>query len=99
MRLASTDGSGWTVETVDLQATGRRRGTKCVSADPLGDGPQLLVRRRGRPQLAAGDSNGTTYLAGWLSQGGSWPPLARAAVPLTLPSWVMVARARGWPRT
>ena len=48
MRLASTDGSGWTVETVDLEATGRRRGTRRVSADPLGDGPQLLVRRYGR---------------------------------------------------
>jgi hypothetical protein len=46
--LASTDGSGWTVETVDLGATGRRRGTRRVSADPLGDGPQLLVRRYGR---------------------------------------------------
>jgi hypothetical protein len=48
VRLASTDGSGWTVETVDLEATGRRRGTKRVSADPLGDGPQLLVCRWGR---------------------------------------------------
>jgi hypothetical protein len=45
VRLASTDGFGWTVETVDLEATGRRRGTKRVSADPLGDGPQLLVCR------------------------------------------------------
>lgn len=38
--LASTDGAGWTVETVDLALTGR--------AHPLGDGPQLLVRRYGR---------------------------------------------------
>ncbi len=48
MRLASTDDEGWTVETIDLVATGRRRGVKRVSADPLGDGPQLLVCRYGR---------------------------------------------------
>jgi hypothetical protein len=42
--LASTDGAGWTVETVDLWLTGRRAATP-GRADPLGDGPQLLVRR------------------------------------------------------
>ena len=46
--LASTDGAGWTVETADLWLTGRRRGRKQVSADPLGDGPQLFVCRYGR---------------------------------------------------
>jgi hypothetical protein len=47
VRLASTDGSGWTVETVDLWLTGRPRGHGRLSVDPLGDGPQLLVRRFG----------------------------------------------------
>lgn len=45
--LASTDGQGWAVETVDLQLTGRRRG-RPGGTEPLGDGPQLLVRRFGR---------------------------------------------------
>lgn len=46
--LASTDGAGWTVETADLRLTERDRGHQRVSADPLGDGPQLIVRRHGR---------------------------------------------------
>lgn len=46
--LASTDGAGWTVETVDLALTGRARDGKRVSTVPLGDGPQLAVRRYGR---------------------------------------------------
>jgi hypothetical protein len=46
--LASTDGAGWTVETADLRLTGRHRGSERVSGDPLGDGPQLIVRRYGR---------------------------------------------------
>ena len=46
--LASTDGAGWTIETADLRLTGRGRGRKRVSADPLGDGPQLIVCRYGR---------------------------------------------------
>lgn len=48
VRLASTDGQGWTVETAVLEATGRRRGAVTCSPDPLGDGPQLLVCRFGR---------------------------------------------------
>jgi hypothetical protein len=48
IRLASTDAGGWTVETIDLELTGRRRGHKRISADPLGDGPQLMVCRFGR---------------------------------------------------
>lgn len=36
VRLASADGSGWTVETVDLGATGRRRRTKRVVASLWG---------------------------------------------------------------
>lgn len=47
MLLASVDGSGWTVETVDLRLTGRRPG-RPGGTEPLGDGPQLLVRRHGR---------------------------------------------------
>jgi hypothetical protein len=47
VRLASTDGSGWTVETVDLAMTGRRR-VKACGREPLGDGPQLRVSRFGR---------------------------------------------------
>ncbi len=46
--LASTDDAGWTVETADLRFTRRRRGRQRVSVDPLGDGPQLIVRRHGR---------------------------------------------------
>jgi hypothetical protein len=46
--LASTDGAGWTVETADLWLTGRHRGSKRVSTDPLGDVPQLIVCRYGR---------------------------------------------------
>lgn len=45
MLLASTDGAAWTVETVDLWLTGHRR---TGVTEPLGDGPQLLVRRHGR---------------------------------------------------
>jgi hypothetical protein len=46
MLLASTDGQGWTVETADLWLTGRR--SRGGQSEPLGDGPQLLVRRHGR---------------------------------------------------
>lgn len=45
--LASTDGQGWTVESVDLRLTGRRPGPP-GGTEPLGDGPQLIVRRYGR---------------------------------------------------
>jgi hypothetical protein len=45
--LARTDGAGWTVETVDLYLTGRQRGEQRVGTEPVGDGPQLLVRRHG----------------------------------------------------
>ena len=34
-----------------------------------------------------------------LLHGGGWPPLTRAAVPVTLPSRVMVSSASGWPST
>ncbi|MCW2904127.1 MAG: hypothetical protein JWO67_6392 [Streptosporangiaceae bacterium] len=46
--LASTDGAGWTVETMDLWLTGRRGRGRPGETEPLGDGPQLLVRRYGR---------------------------------------------------
>ena len=46
MRVASTDGAGWTVETVELALTARRR--RRGRAEPLGDGAQLCVRRHGR---------------------------------------------------
>ena len=46
MRVASTDGAGWTVETVELALTIRRR--RRGHAEPPGDGPQLCVRRHGR---------------------------------------------------
>jgi hypothetical protein len=46
--LASTDNAGWSVETADLPLTGSRRGIVQVSADPLGGGPQLIVRRHGQ---------------------------------------------------
>ena len=55
LRLASTDGEGWTVETVELDLTGRRRTGQRVSTEPLGDGPQLVVSRNGhRVGYAAG---------------------------------------------
>jgi hypothetical protein len=46
MRIASTDGAGWTVETVELALTSRR--PRRNPAEPLGDGAQLCVRRHGR---------------------------------------------------
>lgn len=45
LRVASTDGAGWTVETVELALTSRRR--RRNRAEPLGDGAQLCVRRHG----------------------------------------------------
>lgn len=46
LRVASTDGAGWTVETVELALTTRRR---CRGhGEPIGDGAQLRVRRHGR---------------------------------------------------
>ena len=69
--LASTDGAGWTVETADLWLTGRRRGSKRVSGDPLGDGPQLIVSRHDR--LIA-------YCAGEADLAGLGVDLSRMAV-------------------
>jgi hypothetical protein len=48
MRVASTDGAGWVVDTVELALTRRsRRGTRRPapgsSPAPLGDGAQLRV--------------------------------------------------------
>jgi hypothetical protein len=52
MRVASTDGAGWVVETVELALTSRsrcgtRRPTPAGSPAPLGDGAQLRVTRNG----------------------------------------------------
>ena len=46
VRIASTDGAGWSVETVELVLTSRtgRRGGRPM---PVGDGAQLLVCRNG----------------------------------------------------
>jgi hypothetical protein len=46
--LASTGNAGWSAETADLRLTGHRRSHQRVSTDPLGDGPQLIVRRHGQ---------------------------------------------------
>lgn len=48
MRIASTDGAGWTVQTVELTLT-RRRTTRRPGSGPapLGDGAQLRVTRNG----------------------------------------------------
>ena len=46
LRVASTDGAGWTVETVELALTTRRR--RRGHGEPIGDGAQLCVRRHGR---------------------------------------------------
>lgn len=48
MLLESTDGQGWTVETVDLWLTSRRGRSRAGLGESLGDGPQLIVRRHGR---------------------------------------------------
>jgi hypothetical protein len=48
MRMASTDGAGWTVETVELTLTSRRTTPRLWgSLAPLGDGAQLRVTRNG----------------------------------------------------
>ena len=44
---ASTDGAGWTVETVDLWLTDRQRGERRVSSEPLSGRRQLLAQRYG----------------------------------------------------
>lgn len=46
---------------MDLALTGRRRGQLC-SANPLGDGPQLLVRRYGRLIGYCADADGLAAL-------------------------------------
>jgi hypothetical protein len=46
MRLASTDSAGWTVDTVDLALTARRR-RRPGQPGSIGDAPQLCVRRNG----------------------------------------------------
>lgn len=46
MRVASTDGAGWTAERVELALTTHRR--RRDLAEPLGDGAQPRVRRHGR---------------------------------------------------
>lgn len=47
LRIASADGAGWSVETVELALTGRRGRRRGGRAAPVGDGAQLLVRRDG----------------------------------------------------
>ena len=47
VRLESADGAGWTVETVELDLADRHGTGKRISNEPLGDGPQLLVRQHG----------------------------------------------------
>ena len=42
--LASTDGAGWTVETVDSWLTGRQCGEQRVSGEPLGEDEALAWR-------------------------------------------------------
>lgn len=66
--LASTDNEGWTVETADLRLTGRRRGHNRVSADPLGDGPQLIVRRHGQLVAYCADESDLAALGADLSR-------------------------------
>jgi hypothetical protein len=65
---SSTDGAGWTVETVDLYLTGRQRGEQRVSTEPLGDGPQLLVRRPGHVVAYVADTEDLAALGADVSR-------------------------------
>jgi hypothetical protein len=49
LRVASTDGAGWSVETMELSLTtrGARRGSVPGRPVPVGDGAQLCVTRFG----------------------------------------------------
>lgn len=48
LRVASIDGSGWSVETMELTLTGRRSGHRSSARPvPVGEGAQLCVRRYG----------------------------------------------------
>ena len=48
LRVASVDGSGWSVETMQLALTGQRTGFRSSGRPvPAGDGAQLCVRRYG----------------------------------------------------
>jgi hypothetical protein len=71
LRVASTDGTGWTVETVELALTIRRRRRR--HAEPLGDGAHLCVRRHGRvvAYCASPDDLGAL---GVDMPGRPWPP-------------------------
>jgi hypothetical protein len=66
--LASRDGAGWTVETVDLWLTGRHRGDRRLSTDQLGDGPQPLLCRFGRMVAFCANEDGLSGLGVDLSQ-------------------------------
>ena len=48
LRVSSIDGSGWSVETMELALTGQRSGYRSSTRPiPVGDGAQLCVRRYG----------------------------------------------------
>jgi hypothetical protein len=48
LRVVSIDGSGWSVETLELALTGQRAGHRSSGRPvPVGDGAQLCVRRYG----------------------------------------------------
>jgi len=48
LRVAGVDGSGWSVETMELALTGQSFGQRSSARPiPVGDGAQLCVRRYG----------------------------------------------------
>jgi hypothetical protein len=101
MRIASTDGAGWTVETVELTLT-RRRTTRRLGGGPapLGDGAQLCVTRNGHLIGYCLSPDDLLHWAwtwpGWLwSPGGSSAIAAGAVAGMTLTG----SRALGLPGT
>lgn len=103
MRIARTDGAGWTVETVDLiltrRCTTRRAGS---GLEPLGDGAQLRVTRNGHliayclsphdlPALGV-DMSRMAVVARWLAD---VPPWRHGPVPRrrTKPATPLLRRA------
>jgi hypothetical protein len=71
LRVPSTDGAGWTAETVELALTIRRRRGH---AEPIGDGAQLCVRRHGRLVAYCASPDETWPRWAWTCPGWPWPP-------------------------
>ena len=69
LRVASIDGPGWSVETIELALTGRRSGCRSSAMPvPVGDEAQLCVRRYG-------------YVIAYCSSPDDLPRSGRGSVP------------------